>query len=53
MEPITVLNVDGDRYRIYHASFQDYLREEVGLLDHHSAISAAALAKTPGYPTEP
>jgi hypothetical protein len=43
----------GTRYRIYHASFQDFLREEIGLADYHTAISSAALAKLPGFAVEP
>ncbi|MET8760777.1 ATP-binding protein [Lentzea sp. NPDC004782] len=35
----------GTRYRIYHASFQDFLCEEIGLADYHTSISASALAK--------
>lgn len=38
-------------YRIYHASFQDFLREEVGLTASHAAISATALAKIPHFLT--
>jgi hypothetical protein len=36
------------RYRLYHASFQDFLRDEVGLGEYHDAIAAAALRKIPG-----
>jgi hypothetical protein len=36
-------------YRVYHASFQDFLRDEVGLTVYHEAISTAALAKIPGF----
>lgn len=36
-------------YRVYHASFQDFLREEVGLAEYHDTISDAALAKIPGF----
>ncbi|MGI5499828.1 AAA family ATPase [Lentzea sp. CA-135723] len=43
------LNTDGGgadtRYRIYHSSFQDFLREEIGLADYHTSVSASALAK--------
>jgi hypothetical protein len=42
-------DIDGEtRYRVYHASFQDFLRDEVGLAAYHDAISDAALAKIPG-----
>jgi hypothetical protein len=37
------------RYRIYHASFQDFLADEVGLVLYHDTIGAAALAKIPGF----
>ena len=48
------LNVDetdrsGERYRVYHASFQDFLKDEVGLTAYHDTISDAALAKIPGF----
>ncbi|NMO53707.1 ATP-binding protein [Actinoplanes sp. TBRC 11911] len=33
------------RYRLYHASFQDFLRDEVALDEYHEAIAAAALGK--------
>lgn len=37
---------EGERlYRIYHASFQDFLREEVGLSAYHQVIAATALGK--------
>jgi len=36
-------------FRIYHASFQDFLREEVGLREYHSAIATSALDKIPGF----
>ncbi|MEU5693086.1 NACHT domain-containing protein [Actinosynnema sp. NPDC020468] len=39
------LNADGDAYRVYHASFQDFLREEIGLEAHHDTIADTALAK--------
>jgi hypothetical protein len=32
-------------YRIYHASFQDFLREEVGLAFYHDAVAQTALDK--------
>ena len=38
-----------ERYRIYHASFQDFLRDEVGLAVYHATISDSALAKIPGF----
>jgi hypothetical protein len=42
--------VDGEtRYRVYHASFQDFLAEEVGLTVYHETISETALAKIPGF----
>jgi hypothetical protein len=48
-EFLTEEKVNGEsRYRVYHASFQDFLAEEVGLLDYHRAIGEAALAKIPG-----
>lgn len=37
-------------YRIYHASFQDFLAEEgVGLKPYHERIAMTALAKIPGF----
>jgi hypothetical protein len=36
---------EGTRYRIYHASFRDFLQEEVGLADFHRAIGRFALDK--------
>lgn len=37
-------------YRVYHASFQDFLAEEgVGLKPYHEKIAMAALAKIPGF----
>lgn len=49
------LNVDETEtyYRIYHASFQDYLKQEVGLTTYHRAIADAALAKIPGFLNSP
>lgn len=49
-EWIDFLNVEheadgGHRYRVYHASFQEFLREEVGLTKSHEQIAAAALRK--------
>jgi hypothetical protein len=42
--------VDGEvRYRVYHASFQDFLADEVGLTDYHQTIGETALAKIPGF----
>ena len=50
------LNVEGQgresRYRVYHASFQDFLREEVGLNEYHQTIDDTALAKIPGFLTD-
>lgn len=37
------------RYRLYHASFQDFLKAEVGLAIYHETISETALAKIPGF----
>jgi hypothetical protein len=37
------------RYRVYHASFQRFLSDEVGLLEYHVAISDAAMSKIPGF----
>jgi hypothetical protein len=37
------------RYRIYHTSFQDFLREEVGLAGYHAVIGLNALEKIPGF----
>jgi hypothetical protein len=36
-------------YRIYHASFQDFLRDEVGLAPYHNTIAQTALDKIPGF----
>jgi hypothetical protein len=37
-------------YRVYHASFQDFLAEEgVGLQPYHERIAMTALAKIPGF----
>jgi len=36
-------------YRIYHASFQDFLNEEVGLKQYHNIIDQNALSKIPGW----
>ena len=36
-------------YRIYHASFQDFLADEVGLVTYHETIGETALAKIPGF----
>jgi hypothetical protein len=42
--------VDGQvRYRVYHASFQDFLADEVGLVAYHQTIGDTALAKIPGF----
>ena len=47
------LNIDESRkdtlYRIYHASFQDFLKEEVGLAKYHEKIAMTALQKIPGF----
>jgi hypothetical protein len=47
------LNVDesgaAPLYRIYHASFQDFLKEEVGLTRYHDRIAVSALRKIPGF----
>jgi hypothetical protein len=41
---------DGEtRYRVYHASFRDFLKNEVGLNTYHRVIGDAALAKIPGF----
>ena len=37
------------RYRVYHASFQDFLADEVGLVAFHETIGETALAKIPGF----
>jgi hypothetical protein len=37
------------RYRIYHTSFQEFLRDEIGLVAQHQVISEAALSKIPGF----
>jgi hypothetical protein len=40
----------GERlYRIYHASFQDFLKDEVGLRPYHDKIAQTALDKIPGF----
>lgn len=36
-------------YRIYHTSFQDFLKEEVGLAGYHEEIALTALNKIPGF----
>lgn len=48
------LNEDEDEYgeplyRVYHASFQDFLQDEVGLKQYHNQISQSALNKIPGW----
>jgi len=48
------LNEDEDEngeplYRVYHASFQDFLQDEVGLKQYHHQISQSALDKIPGW----
>ncbi len=37
------------RYGLYHASFQDFLAEEVGLVTYHETIGETELAKIPGF----
>lgn len=37
------------RYRIYHASFQDFLHDEVGLTQYDNNIAQTALDKIPGF----
>jgi hypothetical protein len=37
-------------YRLYHKSFQEFLRDEVGLVSYHEVIVESALAKLPGFP---
>jgi AAA ATPase-like protein len=37
------------RFRVYHASFQEFLADEVGLVAYHETISETALAKIPGF----
>ena len=43
---------EGPLYRVYHASFQDFLREEVGLGRYHEIVVDTALAKIPGFSAE-
>jgi len=41
---------NGERlYRVYHTSFQDFLKDEVGLARYHDRISQTALNKIPGF----
>jgi hypothetical protein len=47
------LNRDGDRYRIYHRSFAEFLDEEENLRYYHEQIARSALAKIPGFPGKP
>jgi AAA ATPase domain len=47
------LNPDGDRYRIYHRSFAEFLDEEENLRYYHEQIVQSALAKIPGFPGTP
>jgi hypothetical protein len=43
-------DVDGQqRFRVYHASFQDFLRDEVGFTTYDDTIADTALAKIPGF----
>ena len=37
------------RYRVYHMSFQDFLRDEVGLTQYDNNIAQTALGKIPGF----
>jgi hypothetical protein len=37
------------KYRLYHTSFQDFLRTEVGLAQYHERIVDVALDKIPGF----
>jgi hypothetical protein len=39
----------GYRYRVYHASFQEFLRDQVGLASYHRAIGTTALDRIPGF----
>jgi hypothetical protein len=36
-------------YRVYHTSFQDFLKEEVGLVKYEDKIAVTALRKIPGF----
>lgn len=36
-------------YRVYHASFQDFLKEEVGLVKYEDRIAVTALRKISGF----
>ena len=48
------LNQDGDRYRIYHRSFAEFLDEQENLRYYHGQIAQAALAKIPNFlPNDP
>jgi len=40
---------DEPMWRVYHASFREFLREEVGLREQHATIARAALSKIPGF----
>ena len=40
---------DQPHYRVYHNSFQDFLKEEVGLTPYHSTIAQIALNKILGF----
>jgi hypothetical protein len=46
------LNAEGSAYRIYHASFQDFLAEEIGLILYHDIIVGNAVEKIPGFDAE-
>jgi len=39
-------------YRLYHASFQEFLKQEVDLKKYHDVVVRTALAKIPGFPVE-
>jgi serine/threonine-protein kinase len=40
-------------YRIYHTSFQEFLRDEVGLVKYHQNVVDTALGKIPGFLSGP
>lgn len=43
-------SADGElRYRVYHASFEDFLIATVSLTDEHRQIAETTLAKLPGF----
>ena len=39
----------GPLYALYHASFRDFLQDEIGLAVYHETIGDLALAKLPGF----